>query len=401
MHDFVAALPMSALAQATSDPTQWWLGGGLAAALAVGAAIWFWTRAKRSGELPSGLESAPRPAASPPRSAPSPGDQRPPSSTEATPAGRPGRATESDAMRRGLTRTRNEGFVGRLGSIFRGRQLDPALLEEVEEVLYTADLGVSAADKLLAGLKAQLQKKELDRPERVWSYLRSETRRIVADAQQASTNALESGPRPVVVMVVGVNGTGKTTTIGKISHRLRTGGHKVLVVAADTFRAAAVDQLGVWADRAGVDIWKGADEADPASVVFDGVKHGVEAGYTAILVDTAGRLHTAHNLVSELQKVWRVTGRALPGAPHETWLVLDATMGQNAIQQARIFLDAVQVSGLVLTKLDGTAKGGVVIGICDEMKLPIRYIGVGEGMEDLRPFDADAFIDGLYGETTE
>lgn len=294
----------------------------------------------------------------------------------------------------GLKKTRSDGFISRLSGLFKGKQLDAALLEEVETVLYTADIGVRTTEKLLQGLRDGLNRKELTDGTKVWDYMEREARAMLVAAQSTEKEVVS---RPRIVMVVGVNGTGKTTSIGKLADRYRRSGEKVLLGAGDTFRAAAVDQLEAWAKRAGVDIYKGAEKQDPASVLFDAAKKAADEGYDVLLADTAGRLQTSTNLVEELRKIHRVIGQAVPSAPHEVWLVLDATMGQNAIQQARIFLDAVNVTGLILTKLDGTAKGGVVIGICDEMKIPIRFVGTGEKIEDIRPFDTEAFIRALFG----
>lgn len=300
----------------------------------------------------------------------------------------------AQSFEEGLKKTRSDGFVSRLSGLFKGKQLDAGLLEEVETVLYTADIGVRTTEKLLLGLRDGLNRKELTDGAKVWGYMEREARGMLTAAQRPEQEIVS---RPRIIMVVGVNGTGKTTSIGKLADRYRRRGEKVLLGAGDTFRAAAVDQLDAWAKRASVDIYKGTDKQDPASVLYDAAKKAVMDGYDVLLADTAGRLQTSANLVEELRKIHRVIGQAVPGAPHEVWLVLDATMGQNAIQQARIFLEAVNVTGLVLTKLDGTAKGGVVIGICDEMKIPIRFVGTGERIEDMRPFDTDAFIRALFG----
>jgi fused signal recognition particle receptor len=206
-----------------------------------------------------------------------------------------------------------------------------------------------------------------------------------------------------VLLVLGVNGVGKTTTIGKLATKWKDDGKKVVLAAGDTFRAAATEQLEEWAKRAGVDIVKGKPNGDPSSVIFDAVKKGVDEGYDIVICDTAGRLHSNSGLMDELKKIRRVTDKAMAGAPHETWMVLDATTGQNAISQAKTFKADMEISGIVLTKLDGSAKGGVVLGICDELKVPVRFVGVGEKKEDLRPFDANAFVDALYadGESSE
>ncbi len=306
----------------------------------------------------------------------------------------------SDALSRGLARTRQEGFIGRLASLFRGRELDPSMLDEIEEVLFTSDIGVSTSERLLKGLKVAFAEGTMSTADEAWAYLRHEAATILGSASTAPFQG-DRGPSPRVVLMVGVNGTGKTTTTGKLASRWQADGKKVLLGAGDTFRAAAVEQLQVWADRVGVDVIKGEEGTDPASVLFDAAKAAQDQGVDILLADTAGRLHTHANLLEELKKIVRVLDKAIPGAPHEVLLVLDGTTGQNAIQQAKIFGEAVQVTGLVLTKLDGTAKGGVVLGICDELGIPIRFIGVGEKVEDLRPFDATEFVEALFGEALE
>jgi len=298
-------------------------------------------------------------------------------------------------LREGLART-HDGFVARLGQLFGGgKQLDDALLGEVEEALFTADIGVKTSQRLVAQVHDALSKQALRDPARVWDGLKAQMRALLqVEAQPIAWEA----HTPLVIMVVGVNGSGKTTTIGKLAHQFASQGRKVVVAAGDTFRAAAVEQLAVWADRAQVPVIRGKEGQDPSSVIFEACKVAAEGGYDVCICDTAGRLQAKKELMDELAKVHRSIGKAVPGAPHEVWLVLDATNGQNAISQAREFTQAVAVSGLVLTKLDGTAKGGVVIGICDEMRLPVRYIGVGEKVGDLRPFDAAAFADALLGD---
>jgi len=298
-------------------------------------------------------------------------------------------------LREGLSRT-HEGFVARLGELFGGgKQLDDALLGEVEEALFTADIGVKTSQRLVAQVHDALSKHALRDPAKVWDGLKTQMRALLQ--VEAKPIAWEAHS-PLVIMVVGVNGSGKTTTIGKLAHQFASQGRKVVVAAGDTFRAAAVEQLAVWADRAQVPVIRGKEGQDPSSVIFEACKVAAEGGYDVCICDTAGRLQAKKELMDELAKVHRSIGKAVPGAPHEVWLVLDATNGQNAISQAREFTQAVAVSGLVLTKLDGTAKGGVVIGICDEMRLPVRYIGVGEKVGDLRPFDAAAFADALLGD---
>lgn len=299
-------------------------------------------------------------------------------------------------LRDGLGRTRKEGFIAKLTSLFAGKQIDQDLLDEVEETLFTADIGAKTAERLLGAVREALSKKELKDANKVWEVLRNEAQRILEGATAGAKVGVPKPGEPFVTMVLGVNGTGKTTSIGKLSHKLLADGKKVVLVAGDTFRAAAAEQLEHWARRVGVPCIKGKDGADPASVVFDGVKQAVADQAEFVLVDTAGRLHNNTNLMEELKKVRRVMGRAIEGAPHEVLLVLDATTGQNAITQAKLFKEATDVTGIILTKLDGTAKGGVVLGVCDEMKIPIRWIGVGERVADLRVFDPKEFVDELF-----
>ena len=311
------------------------------------------------------------------------------------------RRAEAEAGRTlaaGLEKTRG-GFMARLQGIFGGsRQVDESTLAEMEEILFTADIGVKTATSLLEGARERVKRRELDDPSRLKAALRQEISRIVSLGGPAGANReFIVGPsRPLVIMVVGVNGSGKTTTVGKLAAKLGQAGHRVLLGAGDTFRAAAGEQLEVWADRVGAPVVRGKDGSDPASVCFEAVKRGVEEKVDVVLLDTAGRLHTKLPLMEELKKVKRVVDKALPGAPHEVLLVLDATNGQNAIAQARQFHEALGVTGIALTKLDGTAKGGVVIGISDELRIPVRYVGVGEKVADLRAFDPDEFVDALF-----
>ncbi len=298
----------------------------------------------------------------------------------------------------GLEKTRG-GFMARLNALFTGGKLvDDEVLADLEEVLFTADIGVRTATRLLESARERVRKKELADPERLKAALREEIARILAlDGAPATAHPLELGAaRPWVVMVVGVNGSGKTTTIGKLAAKLQGQGRRVLLGAGDTFRAAAGEQLEIWAERVGAPIVRGKEGTDPASVCFEAVQRGVQDGADVVLCDTAGRLHTKAPLMEELKKVKRVIGKAAEGAPHEVLLVLDSTNGQNAIAQARQFHEALGVTGIVLTKLDGTAKGGVVIGICDELGIPVRYVGVGESVADLKPFVPAEFVQALF-----
>jgi fused signal recognition particle receptor len=300
----------------------------------------------------------------------------------------------------GLEKTRG-GFMARLNALFTGgKEVDEKVLADLEEVLFTADIGVKTATGLLAGARERAKKKELADPARLRTVLRDDIERILdLDGLGGQGEGLTLGQqRPFVVMVVGVNGSGKTTTVGKLASKVKQAGHSVLLGAGDTFRAAAGEQLEVWAERVGAPVVRGKEGSDPASVCFEAVKKGVEDGVDVVLCDTAGRLHTKAPLMEELKKVKRVMAKACQGAPHEVLLVLDATNGQNAIAQARQFHEALGVTGIVLAKLDGTAKGGVIIGICDELKLPVRYVGVGEKVADLRPFAPREFVEALFAE---
>jgi fused signal recognition particle receptor len=312
------------------------------------------------------------------------------------PAPAPAKAKKKDAaaLSPGLAKTR-AGWVARLGQIFSGRrELDPTLVDEIEKVLLTADIGVRTSQKLLEEIRSSLSKRDLADPEAVWDFLRRRCREILSF--QAPPVDL-SASQPFVLLIIGVNGAGKTTTIGKLAAQFKAQGKSVLLAAGDTFRAGATEQIEVWASRVSVPVVRGKENADPSSVVFDAVKRAKGEGIDIVIGDTAGRLHTKTDLMQELQKVRRVTAKAHEGAPHETWLVIDATSGQNAIAQAQIFTQAMAVTGIVLTKLDGTAKGGVILGIADQLGIPVRYIGVGERVEDLREFDPEEFVEALFG----
>jgi fused signal recognition particle receptor len=303
-------------------------------------------------------------------------------------------AEAGQTLAAGLERTRSQGFVARLNAILgTGRTVDAAVLAELEEALFTADIGVQTAAKLVETAREQAKRSELADASRVKSLIEAEVARIL---DLPAPRSLEGGGPPHVVMVVGVNGAGKTTTIGKLAARLTKQGKRVVLAAGDTFRAAAAEQLDIWAERAGAQLVKGAEDSDPGAVVYEAVKQAVASGADVVLADTAGRLHTTAPLMEELQKIRRVLGKALPGAPHEVLLILDATVGQNAIAQAKRFQEAVGVTSIVLTKLDGTAKGGVIIGIADALKLPVSWVGIGEKVADLRPFAAAEFVKALF-----
>jgi fused signal recognition particle receptor len=297
-----------------------------------------------------------------------------------------------DRLKQRLVRTRETLSDGITGLFRGGRPIDQALLDNLEELLYTADLGPVAA--IVTAELARAHKRGEIRGE---EDVRAALKKILCErlAQEASEIVLTH--QPTVILVVGVNGSGKTTSIAKLAHRFKTQGKRVLLGAGDTFRAAAADQLEIWAQRNGSDIVRHKPGADPAAVAFDAVETGIARGADVVLIDTAGRLHTQKNLMDELHKVRRVIERRLSGAPHETWLVLDATNGQNAIQQAKLFTSAVEVTGLVIAKLDGTARGGAVFGIKEALELPVRYIGTGEQLEMLEVFDPEAFVDAIVG----
>ncbi|HEX4451690.1 MAG TPA: signal recognition particle-docking protein FtsY [Kofleriaceae bacterium] len=309
----------------------------------------------------------------------------------------PSDAETAAAYKAGLAKTRG-GFVARLGKLFGKKKIDAQTLDELEEVLFTADIGPRAADRIFQSVKTGLTRDELEEPAKIWSKIKQTSKQILA---VETTSVDMAAHKPFVLLVLGVNGVGKTTTIGKLAQKWKAEGKRVLLAAGDTFRAAATEQLEEWAKRAGVDIVKGKQNGDPSSVIFDAIKKGVDDGYDLVICDTAGRLHSNSGLMDELKKLRRVSDKAMPGAPHETWMVLDATTGQNAISQAKTFKADMEISGIVLTKLDGSAKGGVVLGICDELKVPVRYIGVGEKIGDLRPFDAAAFVEALYADAND
>jgi fused signal recognition particle receptor len=299
-----------------------------------------------------------------------------------------------DRIREGLSKTKQQ-IVQRFDELVsqteaperRGRPIDVDTIEALEELLIMADVGVAATDRIITAVKQRTATGTSLR-----DAVKDEIRAIFAAVPPTVSN----GHVPHVVLIVGVNGTGKTTTVGKLAQLLKASGKKPLVVAADTFRAAAVEQLEVWARRAGVDLIRAREGADPAAVVFDGIASGKAKGRDPILVDTAGRLHTKVNLMNELDKIRRVAAREVTGAPHEVLLVLDATVGQNGLSQAREFMNIAGVNGVVLTKLDGTAKGGIAVAIAEELKLPILYVGVGESIDDLVPFDVNEYVDALF-----
>lgn len=299
-----------------------------------------------------------------------------------------------ERLKEGLSKTK-QGLVRNVDQVLFGeRKIDAGLFEELEEMLVTADVGPAFAAELIDEMKAIAKRSELGSPDVLRSILRDNIHFIL---KQREAPLEIPGDGLYTVMVVGVNGTGKTTTIGKVANELKTRGHSVMLAAADTFRAAAIEQLEVWGERVGIPVIKQKMGSDPSAVVFDALQAARARGVNALIIDTAGRLHTKVNLMEELRKVKRIMGREFPGSPHEVLLVLDATTGQNAVNQAKMFNDAIGVTGLVLTKLDGTAKGGIIIRLAREFDIPIRYIGIGEKMDDLRPFNSAEFVDALMG----
>jgi fused signal recognition particle receptor len=294
-------------------------------------------------------------------------------------------------LRSGLSKTR-EILTTDINDLFTGkRKIDDELLEELEELLITSDIGVQTTMDLIQSIS--LKSSEITGPDQLKDILREKILELLDATMRPSQEIVD---KPHVIMVIGVNGVGKTTTIGKLAARFSSSGKKVIIAAADTFRAAAIEQLTIWADRAGVDIIKHKEMSDPAAVAYDGIQAAVARDADIVLVDTAGRLHTRKNLMEELKKIKRTIAKKLPGAPHEILLILDATTGQNALSQAELFNDALDVTGIALTKLDGTAKGGIVVSICNALEIPLNYIGVGEKIEDLQEFDPIEFVDALF-----
>ena len=299
-----------------------------------------------------------------------------------------------DRMRQAVTRTR-ESLSERLEEIAAsGKEIDAVALDELEAVLLSADLGTTTTAEVLERLRRKIDSREVGDRDALKRQLQHEILEILRSTPQKSVKAPEGEPE--VVMVVGVNGTGKTTSIGKLAYEMRREGKKVLLCAADTFRAAAIDQLEIWGKRTGTEVVKTKPGGDPAAVIFDGLQSAKAKDVDYVIVDTAGRLHTKSNLMQELDKMRRTAAKVIPSAPHETLLVMDATTGQNGLQQARQFTQAAGVTGIILTKLDGTAKGGVVVAISRELGLPVRFVGVGEKAGDLMPFDPEAFVEGLF-----
>lgn len=300
-----------------------------------------------------------------------------------------------DKLKSGLDKTR-KNFTERIEQLVIGyATIDDEFLDDLEAVLLSADVGVSTTGILMADIRQGIKSKVINSPDDLKPFLKKRISQMLEINGNLSSEALH---QPLVILIVGVNGVGKTTTIGKLSHYYKTQGKQVLVAAGDTFRAAAIEQLEIWSSRTGSELIKHKEGADPAAVAFDAVQAAKARKTDILIIDTAGRLHTKSNLMEELKKIHRIIAKEIPEAPHETYLVLDATTGQNALSQAKLFGEAAKVTGVVLTKLDGTAKGGVVVAIRNELGLPVKWIGVGEGMDDLRPFHPQEFADALFGD---
>lgn len=300
------------------------------------------------------------------------------------------------SLKQGISKTRSI-LTLRIDDLLLGRKdISGTLLDELEEVLITADISVNTANKLIGAVQANINRGEADRPELIRHHLKEAMYAILRSAEHPS--AASSAAHPLIVMVAGVNGTGKTTTIAKMAHYYATRGKRVLLAAADTFRAAAIEQLAIWSSRIGCDLVSQSPGSDPSAVAHDAVNAALKRNSDVLIIDTAGRMHTKANLMEELKKMQRVVARAYPGAPHEVLLIIDATSGMNALSQARLFQQALNVTGIVVTKLDGTAKGGSIVSIADEFAIPLRFIGIGEGLDDLKEFRAREFTDALFSE---
>ncbi len=296
-------------------------------------------------------------------------------------------------IKQGLQKTRNTVANGISSVINSFTKIDEELFEELEETLVAADMGVATAESVCDELRRKIKETGATDPAEIKGMLKT----VIAE-MLGENEPLRLETKPSVILVIGVNGVGKTTSIGKLATQLKAEGRSVLLGAADTFRAAAAEQLGIWAERAGVPMVRSLEGTDPASVVFDTIASAKARGTEVIICDTAGRLHNKKNLMAELAKMYRVIGRELPEASVETLLVLDAATGQNAVNQAREFSNAANITGIILTKLDGTAKGGIIVAVKNELGIPVKYVGVGEGIDDLQPFDADEFVDGIFGD---
>ncbi len=304
-------------------------------------------------------------------------------------------ATFLEKIKKGIAKTKSQVFDRVSHAIHARKKIDDDLLEEIEEILITGDVGVAATTDILEAVKARIRREKYEDPEALFRVLQEEVARAFPEKR---FDERRLSAHPFVILVIGVNGVGKTTTIAKLARRFQEQGKSVLLAAGDTFRAAAVEQLEIWAQRLQADIIKQKSGADPGAVVFDALQAAKARGSDVVIIDTAGRLHTKINLMAELQKIQRVIQKVIPDAPHLTLLVLDATTGQNALAQARQFIHTVGVDGIVLTKLDGSAKGGAVIGIAHELQVPVEYVGLGEQMDDLQPFDPETFSASLFSD---
>jgi fused signal recognition particle receptor len=363
--------------------------GGATSLVFIGILIQ-WSLRKARPSRPPQIEAAPQLELEPPAETP-PRETAEPAAAQAAPyIAPPPTVREPVRIGLGLRKTR-ENFLARIRAALTGSAKIDDIYEGLEEALIAADVGVEASMKITSAVRTKLGND--NRPDAIRDALKAE---IAAIMMSADRQPADSGDAPLVIVLVGVNGVGKTTTVAKLAARLKAERGSVIVAAADTFRAAAIEQLEVWCDRAGADIIKQSQGSDPAAVAFDAVRAAVARKTRTVLIDTAGRLQTKVNLMEELKKIARVIARELPGAPHETWLVLDANTGQNALSQASLFGDAVPLTGVVLAKLDSTAKGGVVVAVAERLKLPVRFVGVGEALEDLREFDAREFVDALF-----
>ena len=353
-----------------------------------------------AASVPAESAVEPAPAADAAALAPAEPVQSPAPEPEKTEEDRPARKGMWQRLHERLAKTR-DSLVSRMDSLFLGKKvIDPELFDDLEEILITADLGVGTTQDLLEKVRQEVKRDELTDPLALKERLKGRIFSYLQKSENPSVLAMPDS-EPFVIMVIGVNGVGKTTTIGKLAYKFVQSGHRVLLVAADTFRAAAISQLKIWGERIGVDVLARESGADPSSVVYDAMDYARSRDFDVIIVDTAGRLHTKENLMEELKKIKRVIAKKTVAAPHEVLLVLDATTGQNSISQTRTFHGAVGVTGLALTKLDGTAKGGIVVNISHEFDIPIRFIGIGEKMEDLRDFEPEDFVEALFAGSIE
>jgi fused signal recognition particle receptor len=298
-----------------------------------------------------------------------------------------------EKIKNGLSKTKNGVFEKVHRRLNSSKKIDDNLLDEIEEILISGDIGVKTTLKIVENLRSRIKKDRFENTDELFSVLKEEIEKIVL---KNNTNPFEFSEKPKIILVIGVNGVGKTTSIGKLTKRFQENGKKVILGAADTFRAAAIDQLGIWADRNNCEIVKHKPGADPSAVAFDTVSAALARSADVAIIDTAGRLHNKENLMKELEKTYKAIQKVIPEAPHEIYLVLDSTMGQNAIQQAKAFQKMMPISSIVLTKLDGTAKGGVVIGISDELSIPVQFVGIGEGIDDMNIFEPKAFVEGIF-----